>query len=429
MYETLYEKSRTHPCFNGCGGKFSRLHLPVAPACNIQCNYCVRNFDCPNESRPGVCTTVLSPEEAMQRFREVKREVRNLTVAGIAGPGDALADFERTRRTFELIRQEDPAITLCLSTNGLVLPRYVQELASLGLSHLTVTVNAVDIDIGKQIYRHIELDGRRYSGKEAAAILLENQLEGIRLAAEFGLVCKVNCVMLKGLNDDHIPAIIREVKKFGASLINIMQLIPVKGSAFEDMPLVSNQEITAMRKSCEAILPQMYHCRQCRADAVGPLHQDVSYLYSDCSKTAVLGISKAAQSVDTVTKDDGPLLFAVASKGGILVDQHFGHAEEFFIYNFHEGEVSFREQRKVPKYCRGSCGHLEHKDKLLALMETIGDCAGIIVLRIGEVPRAQLETKGIRVYMTYDRIEDAVRGAARKFRTGQSSEYFFMPGA
>jgi MoaA/NifB/PqqE/SkfB family radical SAM enzyme len=429
MYETLYEKSRTHPCFNGCGGKFSRLHLPVAPACNIQCNYCVRNYDCPNESRPGVCTRVLSPEDALERFREVKREVRNLTVIGIAGPGDALADFERTRRTFELIRQEDPDITFCMSTNGLVLPRYVRELAALGLSHLTVTVNAVDIDIGKQIYRHVELDGRYYTGGEAAAILLKNQLEGIRLAAEFGLVCKVNCVMLKGLNDTHIPALIGKVKEFGASLTNIMQLIPVKGSAFEDMPLVSNQEIMAMRKSCEAILPQMYHCRQCRADAVGPLHQDVSYLYTGCAKTTGGGISKPAPSVDIAVKDGGPLLFAVASKGGVLVDQHFGHAEEFFVYNFHDGEISFKEQRKVPKYCQGSCSHIGHEDKLQAVMETIGDCTGVIVLRIGEVPRAQLEEKGIRVYMTYDRIEDAVRSAARKFRTGQPQEYFFMSGA
>ncbi|MDR0663886.1 MAG: nitrogenase cofactor biosynthesis protein NifB [Spirochaetaceae bacterium] len=413
MYETLYARSRSHPCFNGCGGKFARLHLPVAPDCNIQCNYCVRNYDCPNESRPGVCTAVLSPEEALERFREVKREVRNLTVIGIAGPGDALADFERTRRTFALIRGEDPDITFCLSTNGLLLPRYVRKLAEAGLSHLTVTVNAVDVDIGRRIYRRIELDGRRYTGAEAAALLLENQLEGIRLASEAGVVCKVNCVMLKGLNDAHIPALVVRVKEAGASLVNIMQLIPVRGSAFEGMPLVSNQEITAMRKRCEAVLPQMYHCRQCRADAVGPLHEDVSYLYTVPAKGAEAGEPEKAHT-EAAAEDGGTLLFAVASKAGVLVDQHFGHAEEFFIYDFHDGEVRFRERRKVPKFCRGACGHLEHENKLLSLTGTIADCAGVIALRIGEVPRALLEEKGIRVFMTYDRIEDAVRDATRQ---------------
>ena len=122
--EPLFLKSFQHPCFNGCGGKFSRIHLPVAPGCNLQCNYCVRKFDCPNESRPGVTASVLTPREGLDRFRRVKQEVRHLTVVGIAGPGDTLANFERTRETFRLIRGEDPDITLCLSTNGLVLLKY-----------------------------------------------------------------------------------------------------------------------------------------------------------------------------------------------------------------------------------------------------------------------------------------------------------------
>ena len=43
-----------HPCFNAkVKGQFGRVHLPVAPKCNILCNYCNRKFDCVNESRPG----------------------------------------------------------------------------------------------------------------------------------------------------------------------------------------------------------------------------------------------------------------------------------------------------------------------------------------------------------------------------------------
>jgi nitrogen fixation protein NifB len=50
-----------HPCFGGDHGKAGRIHLPVAPGCNIKCGFCERRFDCANESRPGVTSRVLTP--------------------------------------------------------------------------------------------------------------------------------------------------------------------------------------------------------------------------------------------------------------------------------------------------------------------------------------------------------------------------------
>jgi nitrogenase cofactor biosynthesis protein NifB len=427
----MFNQSFRHPCFNGCGGKFSRIHLPVAPGCNIQCNYCLRKFDCPNESRPGVCASVLSPGEALERFRRVKREVRNLTVAGIAGPGDSLANFEQTRETFELIRREDPEITLCLSTNGLLLPRYVRELADLGLSFLTVTINAVDPGIGEKIVGFVDFEGRRLTGADAAAVLINNQLEGLALAAKAGMICKINCVLLKGINEGHIPALIEKVKNHGAVMTNIMQLIPVTGSVFEDLPLVSNEELLAIRQQNKAILPQMYHCRQCRADAIGPLHQDVSRLYTK-PEAEIEGPPREPEEGVTREQRSGKngavektLLFAVASRDGRLVDLHFGHAEEFFIYIWDNGQVKLKERRPVDRFCGGTgrCG--DEKSGLTILAETVGDCAGVISLRIGDTPRSLLESRGIRVYMTYNRVEEAVHAAAKHYRTGSSE--IFLP--
>lgn len=85
--------------------------------------------------------------------------------------------------------------------------------------------------------------------------------------------------MLKGINDAHIPRVVETVRDLGAELTNIMQLIPVKGSVFENLPLVSNKELMDLRKSCEPTLRQMYHCKQCRADAVGLLGDDRSIDY------------------------------------------------------------------------------------------------------------------------------------------------------
>ncbi len=59
----------THPCFTARCSDYARIHLPVAPKCNIQCNYCLRKYSCVNESRPGVVARVMEPETAAE-FRD-----------------------------------------------------------------------------------------------------------------------------------------------------------------------------------------------------------------------------------------------------------------------------------------------------------------------------------------------------------------------
>jgi nitrogenase cofactor biosynthesis protein NifB len=411
VLEANRKKSLTHPCFNGCGGKNTRIHLPVAPVCNIQCNYCIRKFDCVNESRPGVTGRVLSPKEALKHFLEVREWLGNINVVGIAGPGDALANFEEVKETFSLIREKEPDVTFCLSTNGLLLPQYAGEIAALGVSHVTVTVNAADRKTGQRIYRFVVYQGRHYTGGEGAALLLENQYEGIRRLHELGVVVKANVVVIKDLNDAQIPAIAGKLKEAGTDLCNIMQLIPVKGSLFEHIPLTSNAEIMEIRKSCEAILPQMYHCRQCRADAAGTLDNDLSRFFGNPEKPECPAGHAAAGSSEP---EENTGLFAVASTNGMLVDQHFGHAVNFYIYQYRDGQVDFLERREVSRYCSGSddCGK-NHEELMDSIIRTIEGCSAVITMRIGEVPRRRLEEKGIAVFTTYDYVTDAVREAAR----------------
>jgi len=405
------KKTETHPCFNGCGSGYARMHLPIAPKCNIQCNYCVRKFDCPNESRPGVTTEVLGPEEACQKYKMVKEKMPNLKVVGIAGPGDSLAEFENTKRTLMLIRKEDPEVTFCLSTNGLLLPLYADELVKLGVSHVTVTMNAVNVTIGAKIYKHIDYMGHRYFGEIGAAILMANQMAGIKRLTSLGVICKVNIVMLKGINEFHIPIVVEKAKELGCEITNIMQLIPVTGSAFENMPLTSNREIMDMRKRCESTLKQMYHCHQCRADAIGTLDNDQSINFRGCTSSKNIKVKK--------TVEEKPILFAVSSKSGILVDQHFGHASDFYIYEYKNKSIRFKERRSVTKYCEGSdscdgMGGGSKEGKMEAILDTVKDCTGVLAMRIGDAPKQKLKEKSIETFTTYDRIEDAVKQAVEK---------------
>ena len=408
---TLAQRTASHPCFNGCGGSSARIHLPVARGCNIQCNYCVRKYDCPNESRPGVTTAVLTPAEAYDRYLEAKERIPNLQVVGIAGPGDALNDFETTRKTLELVRMADPDVTFCLSTNGLMLPRYARDIVDLGVSHVTVTVNAVEPEIAAGIYHHVDYMGARYTGVAAAAMLLANQLAGIQMLCDAGVVVKVNIVVLRGINEDHIPTVVQRMKDLGVRLTNIMQLIPVPGSVFEQLPLVSHKEIAALRAACGQTLEQMTHCRQCRADAAGTLDNDQSASFG-CSGCKPEHHEHAKASQQEGVK---PLLVAISSKSGVLVDQHFGHASEFYIYECQGDAVHFRERRAVGgQYCSGPTDCDDKQDKMERILQAVGDCACIVTMRVGDAPRKKLGDRGIRVLTSFGRIEDAVSEAAKQ---------------
>ncbi len=264
-----------HPCFGGNHNKNGRIHLAVAPRCNIKCGYCTRRHDCANESRPGVTSKILTPREALARVREVKESPvlgPIIKVVGIAGPGDPLAN-EETFETFRLVGNEFPDLMLCMSTNGLLLPEKIDFLHNLGLHSLTVTLNTLDPEVGARIYGHILYHGRRYTGVEAARILIANQLAGIERAARHGMTIKVNTVLIPGINDDQVPLIGSKVRELGAFVMNIMPLIPQADLAHIVPP--SPEALETIRTANEKIIGQFKHCRQCRADAVGLIGRDV----------------------------------------------------------------------------------------------------------------------------------------------------------
>jgi MoaA/NifB/PqqE/SkfB family radical SAM enzyme len=301
------------------------------------------------------------------------------------------------RETFRLIREYDSEVTFCIATNGLLLPQYAGQLKEMGVSHVTVTVNAIDPAIGAMIYKHVCYMGRTYTGVEGASVLLANQLAGIRMLSDMGIVCKVNCVVLNGINEHHIFEITKAVAELGVFMTNIMPHIPVKGSAFEHLERMTNKEIMSLRQLCGINIKQMSHCRQCRSDAAGTLDNDTSIELRDDAP---------------VQKEAGKLRrFAVASKTGAIVDLHFGHAEKFFIYESDGAQTNFLETREVSKYCLGpECN--DREDRWESVIRAVSDCEAVLALRIGPTPEKRLRENGIDVIMTYEHVETAVAKAA-----------------
>ena len=411
-YESELQASK-HPCYSAeSQHKFARMHLPVAPACNIQCNYCNRLYDCVNESRPGVTSKILSPDEAMAKIGRVRTNLDNLAVIGIAGPGDALANWKQTQATLRGVREKYPELIPCLSTNGLLLPIHAQEIVDLGLRHVTVTVNSVDPELSGKIYSHIEWQGVRLKGREGMQLLLDHQLEGIRFLARHGVLVKVNIVMIPDINESHIPEVVKAVKEAGASLTNIMPLIPASGSAFFHFSQTSHKDVSAMREKCQKLLPQMKHCQQCRADAIGLLTQDRSSEFREapsCQKSGCSG-KKAA------TVPDGEMekfRVAVTSKSETLVDQHFGHAHRFLIYETNGLGANLMERREVPKYCSGN-EYCESGEELKhETVKKLADCDAVVTMRIGSHARARLQTQGIMAVESCTSISEGLETAVR----------------
>ncbi|MBI5102901.1 MAG: radical SAM protein [Nitrospirae bacterium] len=263
---------KNHPCFSKeAHHKFGRLHLPVAPACNIQCRYCIRKYDCANESRPGITSRVMKHDEAIEKVRTLLDRNDRISVIGIAGPGDPLANDE----TFEVmasLHREFPEIILCVSTNGLYLPDRLGDLMKAGVRSLTITINAVTPAVAEKVYAWASYKGKRYIGKDAAALILGNQWRGLTNAIDAGLVVKINTVYIPGVNDVEIPLIAWHAGERGADIMNLMSLIPQ--AEFENVERPTKDMIAKKREKCGKYIPQMTHCRQCRADAFGILGED-----------------------------------------------------------------------------------------------------------------------------------------------------------
>ncbi|MDR1131361.1 MAG: radical SAM protein [Oscillospiraceae bacterium] len=279
MSKTLDALALSHPCFStGSKSHKGRVHLPVSPGCNIQCHFCDRRLN-DIDRRPGVAAAILTPQEAAETVRKAVALCPDITVAGVAGPGETLAT-PYALETFRLIRAAFPDIITCMSTNGLLLPDFADALAELGIDALTVTVNAVDPALQAQICGSVSYHGRRYEGRDAAEILIRNQLAGIRRAAAAGITVKVNTVLIPEINADHVPEVAKAVSGAGAKLYNIIPLIPQHRLAWCSAPGCAL--ISRTRAEAEHYLKVFRHCQRCRADAAGiPGGKDVSgELYS-----------------------------------------------------------------------------------------------------------------------------------------------------
>lgn len=450
----IQNKINNHPCYSeGAHQHYARIHVAVAPACNIQCNYCNRKYDCSNESRPGVTSGKLTPEEAVKKVLYIGGEIQQLSVVGIAGPGDALANPQKTFDTFRMLQEKAPDLKLCLSTNGLRIVDYIDEIVKYNVDHVTITINTVDPtgEIGSQIYPWVHWDHKKVWGKEGAKILLEKQLEGIKALTDRGILVKANSVLIPGINDKDLPNVAKKLKEMNVFLHNIMPLLssPEFGTKFglDGVPSATDQEQMAAQEACGMDMKLMKHCRQCRADAVGLIGEDRS---DEFGKEVFAGlsfdelerkynISARAQKHEAIenwrthlaaanerikleeaskselSSTGETKLVAVTTAGEGMVNMHFGSAQEFLVYEAGDKAIKFVMHRKLESTYSGvdmNAGNSPIEE----IKTTLKDCDLLLTQKIGECPMDELSSINVIADDSYANqpIEKSVFEAVKK---------------
>jgi len=386
-----------HPCFNDKSRhQFGRIHLPVAPKCNIQCNFCNRKYDCLNENRPGVTSKVLSPEQALHYLGNALEISPNISVVGIAGPGDPFANPVETMKTLRLVREKYPEMLLCVATNGLNVLPYIDELAELEVSHVTITINAVSPKIGAEVYAWVRHQKRVLRDEQAAEQLLENQIAALKKLKEVGITAKVNTIIIPSINDHHVLQVAKTVSDLGADILNTLPYYQNEGTVFENIPEPHPELVKQIQEEAGKFLPQMKHCARCRADAVGVIGEENTY-------QMMVKLDEASKL--SINLDEKRKYVAVTSMEGVLINQHLGEADRFLIYDMKSDGSSCKliGSRPAPRPGGGN-------KRWDAVSEVLFDCKALFVGSAGETPKKALGAKGLQVLVMEGVIDEAVSG-------------------
>jgi len=166
------------------GRRIRYLRVSVTDRCNLRCTYCM-----PEEGLEWI------PKPEMLAYEEIAEIVRQMAGMGL----------ERVRITGgePLVRQDLPRLVemiaavpgiddISLSTNAILLPRFAEALRSAGLRRVNVSLDTLRADRFEAIARR---PARRF----------DETIAGLRAAEEAGFdPIKINCVVLRGLNDDEV---------------------------------------------------------------------------------------------------------------------------------------------------------------------------------------------------------------------------------
>jgi GTP 3',8-cyclase len=203
-------------------GRVARdLRVSVIDRCNFRCRYCM-----PAEGLPWLA------KEEILTVDEIARLVRvfvGLGVRAVKFTGGEPTVRPDLPETVSRVRALDGAIDLSLTTNGYLLDRHAGPLRNAGLDRITVSCDSLLAHRFADMTRRDALD-RVMAGLEAAS------------AAGFYPI-KINCVVIKGSNEDEVVDFARLARRTGYE-IRFIEYMPLDGErAWERSKVVPSRDI------------------------------------------------------------------------------------------------------------------------------------------------------------------------------------------
>ena len=299
------------------------LRISITDRCNFRCTYCMprENFG------PG--HTFLAKEEILT-YEEMAKVVSSLLPLGlkkvrITG-GEPLLRKD-IHVLIELLRSLDPKLDLALTTNGILLHKYADILYQKGLNRVTVSLDAVEPEMFRQI-----TDSRKTPSDVFA---------GIDQAMKSGMNVKVNCVVKKGVNENQIVPLAKRC---------IQRKIPVRFIEFMDVGTTNNWNIEAVMSGKEM--------RKVLQNHLGPLEPVAPKHPSDVARLWRLSDGSTIGFIESVTNPfcgnctrarlsaHGSLYTCLFSESGYDLRGilRFG-ATEFEIQDVIQGIWNYRDDR------------------------------------------------------------------------------------
>ncbi len=203
------------------GRNIDYMRISITDRCNLRCRYCM-----PDGIAALPETELLTYEE----IRDVCRAAVRVGICNIKLTGGEPLMREGCAGLVGMLKGLPGIRQVTITTNGILLPRYLPALLKNGIDAVNISLDT----LSEQTYKQI-----------TGAPQLPRVLEGIRLALEAGLAVKLNCVLLKGVNDSEWQA-----------LAALTKTMPIDVRFIEMMPIGYGRNFAAV--SNEMLLKELY---------------------------------------------------------------------------------------------------------------------------------------------------------------------------
>jgi cyclic pyranopterin phosphate synthase len=199
---------------DGCAREITYLRLSATDLCNLRCRYCMPAEGVAKREHSGICS--------IEELTEITRQAAALGVRKVRITGGEPLVRRGIITLCRNIAALDGVEEVCLTTNGMALPRFAAPLREAGVSRLNVSLDTLRPDR----FAHMTRVGR-----------LDHVLDGLRAAKAAGFTgTKLNVVLLKGFNEDEIPDFVDLACRYPLE-VRFIELMPIgEGAQVEFLP-------------------------------------------------------------------------------------------------------------------------------------------------------------------------------------------------